>query len=393
MIAFNLRRPPVITTSRRVQETFPMRNYIFFDAGSTDLPGRYQKLSSSDADAFREEQLLRSDVATGGGNADQMRSRHQMEVYYNILNVIGDRMRRNPSAMMSLSGAANGDQAAGKTMADNVKNYLTRTFGIDASRIKTEGVKMPSNKSGSGNATGDDKKMVDNENYRVSIEGPNEILEPVRIISRAEELLDNDVVITIPTDSDIDSWRVIIEGDDSPRTFGPYRNTYTARINGKDLLGDRDVSRFQARVEITRRSGKVARSPQQEFRLVRADDEEQGMSNRYSILFEFDESKTVQTYQKFLTETVAPNIEDGSTVIIHGHTDVIGDPEYNIKLAQRRSEEAQTVLKKALDAAGKSVTFDTYGFGENEARAPFNNNLPEQRYYNRTVVIEVIPQI
>ena len=89
--------------------------------------------------------------------------------------------------------------------------------------------------------------------------------------------------------------------------------------------------------------------------------------------------------------TVAPAIPDGATVIIHGHTDVIGDPEYNVKLSRERSDATQSILARELTKAGKTVTFDTYGFGEDERRAPFNNTLPEQRYYNRTVVIEVVP--
>lgn len=390
---FTLRAPPVITGSRRVQETFPMRNYVFFEPGSTSIPSRYTLLSKNQADAFREEQLLSADVSTGSNNSEQLRSRRQMEVYYNLLNVIGDRMRRNPTAIISMTGSANGDAAAGRKMAEATKDYLVNTFGIDQSRIKVDGLAMPANRSGSGSSQGADKKLIDAENHRVAIEGPMEIVEPIKIVSQTEELLDNDVVVTIPKDENVAFWSVEVTGGDAPRTYGPFRNTYAARIDGKELLGSRNSARFHARVSLTRKSGESFTSRTEEFRLVRADDDVQGRANRYSILFEFDESKSVQTYQTFLTETVAPQIPDGATVIIHGHTDVIGDPEYNAKLSQRRSEEAQAILSKALAASGKKVTFDTYGFGEAEARAPFNNNLPEQRFYNRTVVVEVVPKM
>ena len=39
----------------------------------------------------------------------------------------------------------------------------------------------------------------------------------------------------------------------------------------------------------------------------------------------------------------------------------------------------------------KGTKFKTNGFGEDEVRAPFENKLPEERFYNRTVVIEIIP--
>ncbi len=51
------------------------------------------------------------------------------------------------------------------------------------------------------------------------------------------------------------------------------------------------------------------------------------------------------------------------------------------------------VLEREVKKAGKSrVRFDTYGFGEDIRRAPFDNNLPEQRFYNRTVIIEIVPE-
>jgi hypothetical protein len=38
------------------------------------------------------------------------------------------------------------------------------------------------------------------------------------------------------------------------------------------------------------------------------------------------------------------------------------------------------------------VKFDTYGFGEDVRRAPFDNRLPEERFYNRTVIIDILPE-
>jgi outer membrane protein OmpA-like peptidoglycan-associated protein len=390
---FTLRPPNVVTDSRRVNETFPMRNYLFFDNGSTEIPARYTELSSSDASNFREEQLLKAGAETGGADALQIRSRRQMEVYYNLLNVVGDRMRRFPAANIRLVGAGNGDAALGGKIAENTKKYLTSRFGIDSRRIDVEGRAMPIARAGSGATSGDDRKLLDAENTRVEILGPDEILRPVNIISTEEELLDNDIVFTIPSSTAVDSWSVEVEGGSGgPQIFGPWRGVTTARIGAKALMGSARDGRFSARTIRTLRDGRQLRSEPKDFRLVRADADEEQVGNRYSIIFEFDQSKTVQTYEKFLVETVVPSIPTGSTVIIHGHTDIIGEPDYNQKLSQSRSEAVQTILTRELTRAGKAVTFDTYGFGEDERRALFNNTLPEQRYYNRTVVIEVVPQ-
>jgi hypothetical protein len=37
------------------------------------------------------------------------------------------------------------------------------------------------------------------------------------------------------------------------------------------------------------------------------------------------------------------------------------------------------------------VKFEVNGFGENEGMMPFDNQYPEQRFYNRTVIIDIIP--
>lgn len=392
--SFTVKAPNVITDSRRLQETFPMRNYIFFDAASTDLPDRYKKLSKSDASSFREEQLVRPNVETGASDAMQVRSRRQMEVYYNVLNVFGDRLRRNPSASIALSGAANGNATAGKQMAENVKSYLTTTFGIDPSRITTTGKAMPTHKSGTGSSQGEDRKLLDDENYRVEVEAtPANLLQPVNIMSMQDEPIDNDIIFSINPDPKLASWSIeITDRDGGAKTFGPYTGQNVIRVDSKSLIGTRREGRYKAKIISLWKDGKKTTSDEQEFRLVRSDEDQGESGTRYSILFEFDDSKTVETYKDFLIGTVAPAIPDGASVIIHGHTDISGDPDYNQKLSQRRCDAAREILAAELTRLNRNVTFDSYGFGEDERRSPFNNTLAEQRYYNRTVVIEVVPR-
>lgn len=386
-----LRVPEVITENRTLRETFPLRNYIFFDAGSTDLPERYTALAPADAATFREEQLVRPGAEPGGGGPDEIRSRQQMQVYYNVINVLGDRLRRNPAATVRLIGAAGGDADAGRTMAANVRTYLVDRFAIDPKRIAVEGQAMPPNRSGSGSSQGEDAKMIAAENHRVTIVGPDELLRPLNITLVQDEPIGDDVVVSIPSDDEIASWSVeVTRADGTTERYGPFRST-TARLAARPLLGAERDGRFTLRSTITLRDGSTMTSGAKEFRLVRSDAAVEQTGTRFSILFEFDESKTVETYESFLARIVAPSIPNGATVIIHGHTDLIGSPEYNFALAQRRVDETQRILTRELTRAGRTVTFDTYGFGEDERRTPFNNVLPEQRYYNRTVVIEVLP--
>ena len=389
---FRVDAPMVIAESRRVEETFPLRNYVFFENGNTAIPTRYATLDRTTANGFREEQLLNYREPESGPRTAQ-RSQRQMEVYYNVLNVFGDRLRRNPAATVTLTGSANGDAAKGKEMAENVKNYLVQTFGIAADRITATGQAMPPHKSGTGGSMGEDRELIDAENWRVEIAAdPLSILDPVDIISLVEEPIGNDIVFRLNADSRVESATVeVTERGGGIRSFGPYSGTQDVRIDAGELLGDRREARYSAMTTYTLTDGEIFRSKAQEFRLVRADPDEEQSGLRYSILFEFDQSTTVQTYEKFLREEVAPTVPNGATIIVHGHTDIIGKPEYNDELSNRRVEETRRILTDELTKLGRTVVFDSFGFGENTGRAPFSNTQPEQRYYNRTVVIEIVP--
>jgi outer membrane protein OmpA-like peptidoglycan-associated protein len=113
---------------------------------------------------------------------------------------------------------------------------------------------------------------------------------------------------------------------------------------------------------------------------------------RYSVIFEFNDSKAVTIYEKYLTDIVTPKIPKNGTVIIHGHTDIIGDEANNQELSLSRANEVGGIIKSALSKAGRDdVKFEIYGFGEDTKLSPFENKYPEERFYNRTVIIDIIP--
>ena len=74
------------------------------------------------------------------------------------------------------------------------------------------------------------------------------------------------------------------------------------------------------------------------------------------------------------------------------HTDIIGEEKYNQTLSNSRATEAKQIIERALSGRGiKGVKFESYGFGEDTGMAPFENNLVEERFYNRSVIIDIIP--
>ena len=87
-----------------------------------------------------------------------------------------------------------------------------------------------------------------------------------------------------------------------------------------------------------------------------------------------------------------PKIPVGATVLIKGHTDIIGDEVYNQGLSLARANDVKNIIQNSLTKAGRNdVKFDVSGYGENENKSPFENKTPEERFYNRTVIIDIIP--
>ncbi len=387
-LAFTVRAPRIIPSERRVQETFPTRNYVFFDAGSTAIPARYVALTAADAASFHEDQLLEAQPKDLTG-----RSRRQLTVYHNLLNVVGDRMRKYREATLDLLGSSDAGASEGKLMAESVKRYLVDVFGIDAGRIRTVGLDKPSIPSVQRGATRE-LELVRPEDRRVEISSStSELLDPVQIISLQEDPLDSDVLVSVEGAREmLGSWSVEATGDDGKvKRFGPFTRDQE-RIPGRTILGDRLQGQYTLAMLGETSGGQTIRK-EEKVRLVRSDEQDENTGWRFSILFEFDQSKTVATYNRFLANEVAPLIPAGGSVIIHGHTDVVGEESYNLRLSRDRASETMAVLQNALARAGKrSVRFDTYGFGEDVRRAPFENTLPEERFYNRTVIIDIVPE-
>jgi len=386
-VDLTLRAPNAVTDQRSLIEMFPLRNYLFFGDGSTTLPGKYVTLDNTGAQQFRESSLMQN-PGTGNGSAPSMdRSQRQMSVYYNALNIFGDRLRSSSSSITLVGSAPS--QSDGLAMANTVKNYLVSTFGISPDRIATKGQMRAPHASGTRVTPPEDLDLVAEENRRVEVLSDDvSLLKPVRIESTQIEPVDNDIVVTVNPSAPIADYTVTISGSGYTQTYGPFHSN-TQRIDARPVLMNNKSGSYTATVT-ARTADNRTLTKSTDFSLTKLDNPPV-TGTRYSILFEYDESKTVQTYDQFLRQQVAPQIPNNATVVIHGHTDKIGLDDYNFELSTKRAAEAVNILKDEMTKAGRTVNFDSYGFGENEERAPFQNGTPEGRYYNRTVLIEIIP--
>ena len=397
---FTVISPMNVPGELRVTETFPLRNYIYFDKNSTDISKRYVMLNKDQVNDFQEDQVevFAPDTVLAG------RSKREMTVYYNILNILGDRMEKNPNATITLVGSSENGPAEGKLMAESVQKYLVDVFAIDATRIAIEGrnkPKLPSLKPGATKELallqeGDRRVSIESNSPALLMEfhsGPAAPLKPVLLVGVQEAPIDSYVTFKAAGENEpFASWNMeITDKDGMQQNFGPYTQEEVS-IPGKTILGTNPEGDYKVKLIGTTKSGEVVTKESSTHIVAWTPSKvEEGM--RFSIIYEFDDAKAIAMYNKYLSEVVAPKIPANAKVIIHGYTDVIGEEDYNQTLSEKRANDVKTTLQNSVSKLGTTgVTFEVTGLGENESAAPYGNKLPEERSYNRTVIIDIVPQ-
>jgi outer membrane protein OmpA-like peptidoglycan-associated protein len=393
-VQFSVTAPTNAPEQRRVREIFPLRNYVFFDAGSTEISSRYKLLKKEEVKGFGENQLQMVTPLNAEG-----RSERQMTVYYNILNILGDRMIKNPSTTITLVGSSANGPKEGKEMAESVKSYLVVTFEINPSRIKTKGQTKPSIPSEQIGGTLE-LDLLREGDRRVSVESSSPVLlaefqsgpdVTTSEINAVQEAPANSYVTFNAKGANeaFTTWTVqATDENGKTQSFGPYTQE-TASIPSKAILGDRLEGDYKITMIGQTKSGKViSKETNEHIVLWKPAKIEEGI--RYSVIFEFNESKAITLYENYLTNVVTPKIPANATVIIHGHTDIIGEDNYNQRLSLARANEVKNILESALSKSGRNdVKFEINGYGEDPKFSPFENKFPEERFYNRTVIIDI----
>ncbi len=391
---FTARGPKTMPLNTQVSETLPLLNAVFFDDASVEIPNRYVLLTADQASGFKESQLQRQQSSGIAG-----RSAGQLNTYHNVLNILGDRMRSNPNTTITLNGASISGPKEGKAFATSIKNYLVTVFAIDGSRILISGSfkpHPPSEKQG-GTTSLD---LLGVENRRVDIESNSpellmeiggEMMKPVQMSSTQINPLDTMVVFHVDSAKQLlSSWSVdVTDQTGTIKHYGPFKNNQES-VSGTTILGNSPGGDYKLTMLGETNDGSIVKR-ETSIHLLQPDKSVvKGL--RYSIVFDFDKATTIATYKRFLADVVSPLITDGATVTIHGHTDIIGEDSYNQKLSDSRAQQAQQIIEGSLTKMGRTnVKFATTGFGGDVNHSPFDNKLPEERFYNRTVIIDIIP--
>ncbi len=223
--------------------------------------------------------------------------------------------------------------------------------------------------------------------------GPDALLRPIEIHRIVAAPVDSYVTIKAAGAREAyESWTMeIVDKKGIAMYYGPYYKDIVT-IPGKSILGSQPEGDFKVTMIGRTKAGKTVKKNATVHVVLWTPPKTEEML-RYSILYEFNDSKAIHLYAKYLTETVLPGIPNGAKVIIHGYTDIIGDEAHNEKLSLARANDVKEILEQGILKAGRNdASFEVYGFGEDTGFSPFENKYPEERFYNRTVLIDIIPR-
>lgn len=357
----------------------PLLTYLFFGENSSEIDPRYVLLKPDSAASFAEISLINSSA---------------MNVYYNMLNVIGSRLRANPTSGIRLVGCNDGysveknrtDLSGARATA--VKKYLTDVWGIDGKRIKVEKRNEPEMASV---PLSDAEKME--ENRRVEIYSTNyDIIKPVFLTdtTRKPSLLAMRFIPEVQSDAPLAKWQInVMAKGKIIREF----LFSEAKERAVDLVLENDPATlekiaepFTVNLDVVDSLNQFFATPQQEIplKIVTINDKrlENGTDkeiNKFNlILFDFDKFDIKGNNSKII-QMIKEGIKPNSIVKINGYTDRTGDDEYNLELS-----------KKRVSAVAKSLMItpaEAKGLGEKVLL--FDNELPEGRFYCRTVEITI----
>jgi len=360
----------VIPITQEVTKTvLPLLPYIFFDVNSDDIPQRY----------------LSSSIQFNNSSLD---------AYERIFAVLAERLQQNPTSTITLKGCENQNEFTqfkgnlAKKRASSIKDKLVTSYGINSNRIiivdNSEATKKSNENTAEGLA----------ENSRVEIYSSSQIiLAPIEIadtVSKSEFSGFQVKPTIVSEDSDI-SWDVTTETSNKKITnlkgskpvapvSIPFSNEVIKEISKSNSVKvtvkgeDSYKQSFESTIEV----------PVEKTFVLRQNEETKTTTNVTKevynlLLFDYNSSQLTEVQKKSLA-IIRDRISPSSTVVIKGYSDKSGTEEVNKTLSLNRAKTVAAIL-------GVTSRAEIVGIGSSQQLFP--NELPEGRFYSRTVVVEI----
>ncbi len=371
---------PVATL--RVEEflrtnTHPLLGYLFFGEGSVNIPSRYVRMTGADADLFEPKTLFEEDAMT---------------ISHNVLNILGYNLRRHPGAGLTITGcnSGNGTEQGNRTLsrgrAEAVKRYLADVWKIEPGRLTVVARDLPSIPSNTTTADGSE------ENRRVEITSDVPEVTDVFVAYDTARSASPPALRFKPVVGSTDplvSWKLTVSQrgtilkEFSGRGAPPASLDWTIAAERQGVPGFSEPLAVQ--IEATTSEGETTTATTAlatDVITVRRKEAERSRDYRVEqynlVLFDVGKSTITDAHRRTI-ELVKSRLKPESTITIEGYSDRTGDEGANRRLARSRAQSTAT----ALGRNDARVT----GIGED--RLLYDNDIPEGRFYCRTVSISV----
>lgn len=346
----------------------PMLNYVFFEENEAKLPPRYNTLAPAQAASF---------------NVNSLHLEGTLDVHHQILNIVGKRMQENQKATITITGcnsntgAEKENVSLSRARAETVRDYLKQVWNIAENRMKIEARNLSSRPSGSDQPDGIA------ENQRVELTSNAwEIIEPIQ--TRDFERQVTPVALrfhpSVQAKAGIANWTLILQQEGKQLKtlsgIGDIPENIDWQISREQESIPRSSEPLEYTLAVTDKVNQIT-STKGTLRVEQKKvDKEVG---RYSlILFDFDQA-TLNDYNRRIARSIQSALPAGATIKIAGYTDRIGEAEHNQKLSEERAKNTAS----ALGVKGAQVE------GVGESVLLYDNDLPEGRFYSRTVNVLV----
>ncbi len=357
-----------------VTQTYPILPYIFFDSLRSEVKNIYiNKIDSN----FKETSLPKSTLG----------------IYYHIIDIIGSRLKVNSKSKIKIIGTTDGTEGEtdeesielAEERAKSVAELFNKRWGISQKRMNIKAEISPKLK------TNTQYKEGFQENRRVEIySDDNQILEPV-IHKKFQEfkLKDNKIRIT----KEIKNQTVLFPDYKMKVKFG--NNTIMEKeftnldeineiiLEDNQVIKDIESNPENLSIELRYKDIK-SKEYVFESKIKPEYNKEQFELGRLNlIVFDFDKSELSRFNQGIIEEFINKAITGSSNVNIIGSTDRLGEKDYNLNLSTNRANSVHKFMIELRD----DIDFkEIKGIGDSNLL--YDNNLPEGRFYCRTVLIE-----
>ncbi|MPM55247.1 hypothetical protein SDC9_102040 [bioreactor metagenome] len=184
-----------------------------------------------------------------------------------------------------------------------------------------------------------------------------------------------------------DDWATITDiGTTNPTYVWDWTNDETGKYPTDNVA-------YTAQLFVTTKSGAVCSSDPVEIPTLQVSTQEriiatgEGKTKEdYSlILFPFNSAEAGPVNERVMRDYVYGRVFQTSDIVVTGHTDIVGLFDHNVKLSERRATTVKNGIQK--QSGGKFKSMQVKGVGPEQPL--YTNDMPEGRFYNRTVHVQI----